>query len=148
LCEACIAQVLVTSVKYGNLDTLEVGYGISLRPLSNLAELYADDPCEGFQARGGGQDAQEDAGRLARMPQAAAVLQFKLEGQLLARRPEYGMEARRLLHRVDPDAGTVEVDGTVYPMRSRSFPTVDWRDPYALCPQEREALDRLTAAFA
>ena len=148
LCEACIAQVLVTSVKYGNLDTLEVGYGISLRPLSNLAELYADDPCEGFQARGGGQDAQEDAGRLARMHKAAAVLQFKLEGQLIARRPEYGMDARRLLHRVDPDACTVEVDGTVYPMRSCSFPTVDWRDPYALCPQEREALERLTAAFA
>lgn len=149
LCEACIAQVIVTSVKYGNLETLEVGYGISLRPLSTLAAAcYADDPCEAFLPRDNGEALHEDEMELARMHKAAAILQFKLEGQLLARHPEYGMENRRLLHRIDFEKKTVEVDGTVYPLRSCRFPTVDPEDPYALTPLERDVMDRLTMEFA
>lgn len=149
LCEACIAQVIVTSVKYGNLETLEVGYGISLRPLSTLAAAcYADDPCEAFLPRDNGEALHEDEMELARMHKAAAILQFKLEGQLLARHPEYGMENRRLLHRIDFEKRTVEVDGTVYPLRSCRFPTVDPEDPYALTPLERDVMDRLTMEFA
>lgn len=149
LSEACIASVVVTSVKYGNLDTLEVGYGISLRPLATLAmEVYGDDPCEAFRPRENGEALQEDEMQIARMHKAAAVLQFKLEGQLIARHPEYGMEDRRLLHRVDPRGATIAIGGDVYPLRSCRFPTVDWADPYALSPQEREVLDRLVTAFA
>lgn len=149
LCEACIAQIIVTSVKYGNLETLELGYGISLRPLSTLAAAcYADDPCAEFRPRDNGEALHEDEMELARMHKAAAVLQFKLEGQLLARHPEYGMEDRRLLHRIDFEHGTVEVEGTVYPMRSCHFPTVDPADPYELTPIEREVMDRLTMEFA
>ena len=149
LSEACIAQVIVTSVKYGNLETLEVGYGISLRPLSTLAmTCYGDDPCEAFLPRDNGEKLQDDEMELARMHKAAAVLQFKLEGQLLKRHPEYGMESRRLLHRIDFANRTVEVDGTVYPLRSCSFPTIDPADPYALTPLEREIMDRLVLEFA
>ena len=149
LSEACIAQVIVTSVKYGNLETLEVGYGISLRPLSTLAmTCYGDDPCEAFLPRDNGEELQDDEMELARMHKAAAILQFKLEGQLLERHPEYGMESRRLLHRIDFENKTVEVDGTVYPLRSCSFPTVDPADPYALTPLEREVMDRLVLEFA
>ncbi|MCI7737303.1 MAG: fructose-1,6-bisphosphatase [Clostridiales bacterium] len=149
LSEACIAQVIVTSVKYGNLETLEVGYGISLRPLSTLAmTCYGDDPCEAFLPRDNGEELQDDEMELARMHKAAAILQFKLEGQLLERHPEYGMESRRLLHRIDFANRTVEVGGTVYPLRSCSFPTVDPADPYALTPLEREVMDRLVLEFA
>ncbi len=149
LCEACIAQVVVTSVKYGNLDTLEVGYGISLRPLATMAmEVYADDPCDAFRPHENGEALQEDEMQIARMHKAAAVLEFKLEGQLIARHPEYGMEDRRLLHRVDPAAGTVRIGERTVPLRSCRFPTVDWNDPYALSPQEREVMDRLVTAFA
>ena len=149
LSEACIAQVIVTSVKYGNLETLEVGYGISLRPLSTLAmTCYGDDPCEAFLPRDNGEELQDDEMELARMHKAAAILQFKLEGQLLERHPEYGMESRRLLHRIDFENKTVEVDGTVYPLRSCSFPTVDPADPYALTTLEREVMDRLVLEFA
>ncbi len=149
LSEACIAQVIVTSLKYGNLDTLEVGYGISLRPLTTLASAcYADDPCEAFLPRDNGEELHEDERELARMHKAAAILQFKLEGQLLSRHPEYGMEDRRLLHRIDYEKKTVEVDGVTYLMRSCHFPTIDPADPYALTPLEREVMDKLTLEFA
>ncbi len=149
LSEACIAQVIVTSVKYGNLETLEIGYGISLRPLATLARsCYADDPCAEFRPKENGEDMHEDEMDVARMHKAAAVLQFKLEGQLIARHPEYGMEDRRLLHRIDFARGTVEVAGKTYPLRSCRFPTVDPGDPYALTPQERDVMDRLVLEFA
>jgi len=149
LSEACIAQVIVTSVKYGNLETLEVGYGISLRPLSTLAmTCYSDDPCAEFRPKDNGEEAHEDEMEVARMHKAAAILQFKLEGQLLARHPEYGMEGRRLLHCIDSEKGTVVVDGKTYDLRSCHFPTIDPSDPYALTPLEREVMDRLVLEFA
>lgn len=144
LSEACIAQVIVTSVKYGNLETLEVGYGISLRPLATLAAAcYADDPCEAFLPRDNGEELHEDEMELARMHKAAAILQFKLEGQLLSRHPEYNMESRRILHRIDFENKTVELNGKTYPLRSCSFPTIDPADPYALTPLEREVMERM-----
>ena len=149
LSEACIAQVIVTSVKYGNLETLEVGYGISLRPLSTLAmTCYGDDPCEEFHPRDNGEELHEDEMELARMHKAAAILQFKLEGQLYSRHPEYGMDDRRILHRIDFDKHTVRIGDTDYPLRSCRFPTIDPADPYALTPLEREVMDRLTLEFA
>ena len=149
LSEACIAQIIVTSVKYGNLETLEVGYGISLRPLAMLAmTCYGDDPCDAFLPRDNGEDLHEDEMELARMHKAAAILQFKLEGQLIARHPEFGMESRRVLHRIDFDKQTVEIEGKEYPLRSCNFPTIDPADPYALTPVEREVMDRLVLEFA
>ena len=147
LSEACIAQVIVTSVKYGNLETLEVGYGISLRPLATLAAAcYADDPCEAFLPRDNGEELHED--EMERMHKAAAILQFKLEGQLLSRHPEYNMESRRILHRIDFENKTVELNGKTYPLRSCSFPTIDPADPYALTPLEREVMERMVLEFA
>lgn len=149
LSEACIAQVIVTSVKYGNLETLEVGYGISLRPLSTLAmTCYGDDPCAEFLPRDNGEELHEDEMELARMHKAAAVLQFKLEGQLLARHPEYGMDGRRVLHHIDFEKKTVTLEGREYPLRSCHFPTIDPADPYVLTSEEREVMDRLTLEFA
>lgn len=139
----------MTSVKYGNLETLEVGYGISLRPLATLAAAcYADDPCEAFLPRDNGEELHEDEMELARMHKAAAILQFKLEGQLLSRHPEYNMESRRILHRIDFENKTVELNGKTYPLRSCSFPTIDPADPYALTPLEREVMERMVLEFA
>ncbi|MBQ8093696.1 MAG: fructose-1,6-bisphosphatase [Clostridia bacterium] len=149
LSEACIWQVIVTSVKYSNLKSLEVGYGISLRPLLMLAQTcYADDPCTAFLPKESGETDEEDAMEVARMHKAAAVLQYKFEGQLLARHPEYGMESRRLLHHIDFDRQTVELDGRIYPMRSCHFPTIDPADPYALSELEQEVADRMMLEFA
>ena len=149
LSETCIAQVIVTSVKYGNLETLEVGYGISLRPLSTLAmTCYGDDPCEEFHPRDNGEELHEDEMELARMHKAAAVLMFKLEGQLLERHPEYGMDARRVLHGIDFEKKTVTIEGVEYELRSCHFPTIDPENPYALTALEREVMDRLVLEFA
>ena len=149
LSEACIAQVIVTTVKYGNLEAMEVGYGISLRPLATLASAYyADDPCEAFLPKDNGDTAEEDEMEVARMHKAAAILQFKLEGQLLERHPEFGMERRRLLHHINFENKTIEIDGKSYVLRSCLFPTVDPADPYALTTLEREVMDRLVQEFA
>ncbi len=149
LSEACIAQVIVTSLKYANLETLEIGYGISLRPLTNLALVsYGDDPCEEFLPKSNGEELDEDEMEIARMHKAMAVIQFKLEGELVRRHPEYGMEGRRLLHRIDYQNGTITLDSGTYPLRSCHFPTINPEDPYALSPVERETMDRLVLEFA
>ena len=84
---------------------------------------------------------------VARMQKAAAIMQFKLEGQMLARHPEWQMGHRRLLHRIDHSRGTIEVDGVTYPLRDTLLPTVDAADPYTLSQAERECLRRLRYSF-
>ena len=143
--EALIATVLRVSLRYRRLFQLEEGYGITLAPLERLArQVYADDPAEHFRARRPG---QRDDLLIARMQKAAAVMQFKLEGQTAARHPEWAMEGRNLLHRIDRMRGTIEIDGRTYRLRDTHLPTVDARDPYALSPEERECMDRLRESF-
>ena len=148
LSEVCIAQIILTSVKYANLETLEIGYGISLRPLATLAHCYAGDPCDAFHTKDNGEEMHEDEMELARMHKAAAILQFKLEGQLIARHPEYDMEARRILHHIDYENKTIEIGGETYPLKDGFFPTIDPADPYVLTPLEREVMDKLVLEFA
>ncbi len=143
--EALIATVVRLSLRYRRLAQLEEGYGIPLSPVERLARaIYADDPAERFAVKGEG---VRDALWLARMQKAAAILQFKLEGQLLLRHPEWELEHRCLLHRIDPAAGTVTIDGVTYPLLDTSFPTIDWKDPYALSAEEQACLDRLRHSF-
>ncbi|HEV2765950.1 MAG TPA: fructose-bisphosphatase class III [Pyrinomonadaceae bacterium] len=143
--EALIATVLRVSLRYRRLFQLEEGYGITLAPLEWLArEAYADDPAERFMPKRGG---RRDDLLVARMQKAAAVMQFKLEAQTAARHPEWGMEGRNLLHRVDRERGTVEIDGEPYALRDSFFPTVDPSNPYELSPDERECMDRMRESF-
>lgn len=143
---ALIANVLRISLRYGRVRQLEEGYGISLTPLARLARTrYGDDPCERFQPR---VQHLEDAQILARMQKAIAIIQFKLEGQLLERHPEYGMDARRLLHRIRLEEGTVTLpDGSVHPLLDTHWPTLNPTDPYALSEDEADTLEHLKTAF-
>jgi fructose-1,6-bisphosphatase-3 len=142
---AAIATVVRISLRYGRVAQLEEGYGIPLDPLEQLArEAYGDDPAERFQSKGEG---LRDAVRLARMQKAVAILQLKLEGQLFLRHPEWGMEHRALLHRIDPRTGTVELEGARHPLLDARLPTLDWSDPYRLSPGEAACLAQLTTAF-
>ena len=143
--EALIAHVLRISIRYRRLSQLEEGYGITLQPLEHLVRtVYDDDPAETFTPKGTGLRETET---MARMQKAAAIMQFKLEGQIIARHPEWQMDHRRLLRRLDPAAGTVEIDGKTYALRDRSFPTIDPAHPEALSAEERKCMDRLRRSF-
>lgn len=139
---AAIATVVRLSLRYQRLEQLEEGYGISLEPVRELAAAaYGDDPAACFATKG------QSTPALARMQKAAAMLQFKLEGQLFRRRTEWGLEHRALLHCIDPAAGTIELEGKTYPLKDTHFPTIDWRDPYALMPAEQTCFDQLQRSF-
>src|SRR4051812_6748131 len=128
--EALIAHVLRISIRYRRLSQLEEGYGVMVQPLEKLArEVYQDDPATCYQPRGTG---MRDPLTVARMQKAAAVLQYKLEGQTIARNPHWGLEGRRLLHRIDHEAGTVTIDGQIHRLRDTAFPTLDPTQPYEL----------------
>lgn len=150
--EASIANVLRISLRYANLATLEDGYGINLVPLATFAmETYGDDPCTVFEPRVDeiSEDMSEKSRRLiARMHKAIAVIQFKLEGQIIERHPEWGMDDRRLLHRIDFKTGTLDIDGTSYELTDTNFPTVDPADPYRLSVEEAELVEKLRHSFA
>ena len=142
---ALIATVLRVSLRYRRLAQLEEGYGVIMAPVEKLAlDVYADDPAARFAVKGEG---LRDSQTMARMQKAMAIIQFKLEGQLLGRHPEWGLGARNLLERIDPRAGTVDIDGQRYPLTDRHLPTVDWADPCKLSPEESQCLERVRASF-
>jgi fructose-1,6-bisphosphatase-3 len=143
--EALIATVVRISLRYRRLSQLEEGYGLIMSPLEKLVRtIYTDDPAERFRTRGTG---LRDDLLMAQMQKAVAIMQFKLEGQLSRRHPEWEMEHRNLLHRIDRAAGTVEIDGRVHPLRDTHFPTVDPANPYELSQEERACVDRLKQSF-
>jgi fructose-1,6-bisphosphatase-3 len=143
--DALIAHVLRISIRYRRLSQLEEGYGITLQPLEHLVRtVYKDDPAETFVPKGTG---LRETGTMARMQKAAAILQWKLEGQTIARHPEWSLDHRRLLRGLDPAAGTIEIDGKVHPLRDRRFPTFDPAHPEQLSEEEAKCLDRLRRSF-
>ena len=147
---ACITNLLRMNISYNNFDMLEVGYGINLRPLATFAEkVYGDDPCEYFKPHILDKNKYDpvDEELAAKMHKAIAICQFKVEGQRIMAHPEYKLEKRLLLDKMDLEAGTVEVEGTVWPLRDTNFPTLDPDDPYKLSPEEEEMLNSLEASF-
>ncbi len=146
--EACMANVLTISVRYSNMDMLERGYGISLRHLISFAqETYKDPGCFKPKVVAAQDSSPYNLDLVSRLLKAVAVLQFKLEGQTILRNPEFAMEDRLLLDKIDYTTGTVTVGGTVYPMKDCDFPTVDPQNPYALTAEEEEVVRELRDAF-
>lgn len=143
--EALICTVLRVSLRYRRISQLDEGYSIPLTPLEHLARtVYADDPAEFFMPKSNGMRPNDV---VARMQKAAAIMQFKLEGQLIARNPQWQLDHRRLLHRIDHVRGTIEIDGHVYDLRDRLFPTIDPLDPYKLTAEETSCLAFLKHSF-
>ena len=147
-----VATVLSNSIRYNNLDVIETGYGISLRPLSIFAnEVYKDCDTEQFKVKLTGSDAdqytEKDKLLSARMYKAITMILFKLEGQKVLRRPEYGMEDRALLHRIDYETKTITIGDKVYDMLDCDFPTVDPANPYELTEEENTVINQLTDSF-
>ena len=147
-----VATVLANSIRYNNLDVIETGYGISLRPLSIFAnEIYKDTDTHCFKVKLTGPDAEQytekDKLLSARMYKAISMILFKLEGQKCMRRPEFGMADRLMLDKVNYADKTITIDGKTYAMEDCDFPTVDPADPYTLTPEENAVIDQLTDSF-
>ena len=147
-----VATVLANSIHYNNLEVIETGYGISLRPLSIFAnEVYKDCDTHRFAVKLTGPDAEQytekDKLLSARMHKAITVILFKLESQKIMRQPEFGMQDRLLLDKVDYENKCITIGGVTYPLEDCDFPTVDPADPYALTPEENQVIDALTDSF-
>lgn len=144
----CIANVIRICARYGNLDILEEGYGINLLPLATFAlETYGDDPCECFQLKGSNDCSDSERELNIRMHKAMSIIQFKIEGQLSRRYPEFGLEDRCLLHRIDYRRGTIVLEGKEYTLLDKNFPTMDENYPYRLSETEYMIMERLEKAF-
>ena len=147
-----VATVLSNSIRYNNLDVIETGYGISLRPLSIFAnEVYKDCDTEQFKVKLTGTDAdqytEKDKLLSARMYKAITIILFKLEGQKILRRPEFGMSDRLLLDKIDYENKTITIGDKTYPMLDVDFPTVDPANPYELTEEELHVITQLTDSF-
>ncbi|MDE5958452.1 MAG: fructose-1,6-bisphosphatase [Muribaculaceae bacterium] len=149
--ESCIANAIRICLRYGNMETLEDGYGINLVPLATFAmEVYGEDPCEVFSPKlspGSSALTLKSRRLTAKMHKAISVIQWKLEAELIRRHPEWNMSDRRLLHQIDFNAGTVVIDGKSYKLLDYNFPTIDPSDPYALTAEERELITKLVHSF-
>lgn len=149
--ESCIANVIRICMRYGNLTTLEDGYGINLLPLATFAmDTYGSDPCTVFQPKLKFADVKysdKNAQLIAKMQKAISIIQFKLEAAIIARHKEYNMDDRNLLHCIDFERGVLKVNGQEYAMLDMNFPTVNPADPYALIPEEAELIAKLRNSF-
>lgn len=147
--KACIATVIRICARYANLDILEDGYGINLLPLATFAlSAYANDPCTCFEIKGSNILNSMEVELTRKMHKAISIIAFKLEGEVLKRRPEFHMEDRRILEHIDFEKGTMKVEGKIYSLKDQNFPTIDPKDPYRLSPEENEVVERLIVAFS
>ena len=147
-----VATVLHNSLRYNNLDVLEMGYGISLRPLSVFAnDVYKRTDVSRFQVKLNNEDAEsyseKDKLLSARMYKAICVILFKLEGQKILRRPEFNMDDRKMLEHIHFEKKTITLGGTEHPLIECDLPTVDPADPYALTAEELSVITQLTESF-
>lgn len=144
----CIAHVVRNCARYGNLSILSQAYGIDLSALEAFAlEAYRDDPCVGYALKEDPGLSEEERVLNVKIQKAMAILQFKVEGQLIDENPSFELEDRKLLHRIDRQTNTVEVDGIRYELTDPLFPTVDFANPYQLTNAEEHTMQALEQAF-
>lgn len=148
--KACIANVIRICSRYDNIDTLEDGYGINIRPLATFAlETYKDDNCEKFVPKvfDYNKYIRSDEISIAKIHKAISIIQFKLEGQIIKEHPGYKMDGRLLLDKIDYEKGTIQIDNKIYNLNDTNFPTVDYKNPYKLTKEEEEIINRLQESF-
>ena len=144
----CIANVIRICARYGNLDILEEGYGINLLPLATFAmNTYKDDPCECFKLKGNPDYNATEMLMDVKMHKAISVIQFKVESQIIKKNPGFKLEKRNLLHHINYEKGTIELEGKEYKLLDKNFPTIDPKKPYALTKEEEDIMERLERAF-
>ena len=148
--EACIANVVRICSRYDNLSTLEEGYGINIRPLSIFAtEVYKNDNCKSFLPKNKEVSKYSNTDKiiLSKIQKAMAIIQFKIEGQLIKKHPEYKMNDRLLLDKINLEKGIVKINDKEYKLTDTNFPTIDKKNPYQLTKEEDEIIERLKTSF-
>lgn len=149
--DCCMANVIRMSMRYGNLATLEDGYGINLLPLATFAmDTYGDDTCDIYAPKMNFADSsynEKTIRLITQMHKAITIIQFKLEADIINRRPEFGMSDRKLLEKIDFERGVFILDGKEYEMRDTVFPTIDPKDPYKLTEEEQELVHKIHHSF-
>lgn len=146
--QVCIAASIRTSMKSGSLDVLEDGYGINMLPLATFAmDVYKDDPCECFKIDNNGGGYEPEIELAIKMHKAITVIEFKLEGQFIKENPEFRMDDRMLLHKIDYDNKSIVIEGKKYKMLDTYFPTINKEDPYELTDIEKDVMKKLQSAF-
>ena len=147
---ALIATVIRVSIRYANIETLEEDYSINLLPLATFAlNTYGSDPCERFQINDFEDNSRmkRSASLIAKMHKAISIIQFKLEGQTILRHPEYQMQDRLLLDKINFEKGTIFINGKEYPLSDKHLPTVNPENPYELSQEETELMSSLVHSF-
>lgn len=148
--QACVANVLRMCFRYANLKTLEEGYGINLLPLVTFAmDVYGEDPCTIFRPKHNEYEpiSPKQIKLIAQMHKAITIIQFKLEAEIIARRKEFGMEDRNMLHRINQEKGTITIEGKEYPLKDSDLQTINPNKPYELTPDEKDVIEKLTHSF-
>ncbi len=148
--KASIATVIRICARYNNIGILEDAYGINIRPLSTFAqEVYKEDNCEKFMPKVFDYNKYDSSDRktIAKIHKAITIIQFKIEGKLIKKHPEYNLNSRLLLDKIDFEKRTVEIEGEKYELNDINFPTIDKNDPYKLTKEENEVIERLTESF-
>ena len=148
--KANIATVIRICARYNNIGILEDSYGINIRPLSTFAlETYKNDECLNFMPKVFDYNKYDNSDRnnMAKIHKAITIIQFKIEGQMIKKHPEYHLESRLLLDKIDIKRGTVKIEGKEYEINDRNFPTININNPYELTSEEKEVMDRLTESF-
>lgn len=144
----CIATILNISMQYNNLEVLECGYGINLRPLAIFAqETYGSSEYFAPKLLEEGEVKQKEISLISKIHKAIAIIQFKLEGQIILRNKEFEMEHRLLLDKIDYDNGTIRIGQKDYKLTDTVFPTIDKDNPYVLTPEEEEVMATLIKSF-
>ena len=147
--KVCVANAIRISARYDNLDILEDIYGINILPLATFAmDVYKDDPCIEFMPKMCDEDASTtEKSLIAKMHKAISIIQFKLEAEIIKKRPEFDMNHRLLLDKVNYEEGTIDINGKIYKLKDTNFPTIDPTNPYKLTPREELVIDKLSTSF-
>lgn len=147
--EACILNVIRICSRYHNLDILEDAYGINLRAITEYAmEEYKEESLPNFKPHNAEKISDLSIIELlAKIQKACAIIQFKLEGQLIKRHPEFKMEDRMLLDKINYETGEVQINGKYYKLLDNYFPTIDPKNPYELTKKEKEVVCKLKKGF-
>ncbi|MDE5946182.1 MAG: fructose-1,6-bisphosphatase [Oscillospiraceae bacterium] len=148
--KSLIANVIRIAISYNGFDVLEDGYGLNLRALSIFAsEVYKDDDCKEFMPHLLDDNKYDsvDTKLTAKMHKAITIIQCKLEGQLIERHPEYNMNHRNLLPKVDFKSGTININGKSYTLKDNNFVTVNPDSPLELTPAEENLMNILSVSF-